>query len=98
MGFLRGRSNDFNWSTVLGGQVFNICKKFLNKLIFNLINSVLGTYSKTESEKHPDIYIFPSTGILHRSDDKSTTATYLNMDQSWTYCSEKKQVIEYYKQ
>lgn len=54
--------------------------------------------SKTESEKHPDTYIFPSTGILHRSDDKSAIATYLNMDQSSTYYFEKKQVIEYYKQ
>jgi len=54
--------------------------------------------SKTESEKHPDTYIFPSTGILHRSDDKSAIATYLNMDQSWTYYFEKKQVREYYKQ
>ena len=73
-------------------------KTLLNKLIFHLINSVLGMYSKTESAKHPGTYIFPSTGILHRSDDKSTIATYLNMDQSWTCYFEKKQVMEYYKQ
>ena len=50
MGFLRGRPNDFNLQ-YLEDKLSIYVKIFLNKLIFNLINSVLGMCSKTESEK-----------------------------------------------